>query len=313
MEIIMVAVLFLLFIGLFLVYFHELKFYLLLKQRLDRVLSPFMVILNREDQVTKESHRKKTYLSFARIILNQLHVLTAETTKLYTKRLANAGWLSRNALIIFMSFRVLSFFLALFLGIVLILLVPWISSQMAILRLLLVIIMLLLGFKIPDWYLKNRTKKFRIALRRSVMDFMDLFLICIEAGFSNDKALTRVNAELRLLHPELTEQVNVLITELSILPERRQAWENFAERTGVEEIKIIVQIINQSEQLGTSIGQALRGQVEMFRSERLGLVEQKAMRLPTLLTLPLVIFILPALLLVILGPAVLKALEIFGK
>src|SRR5579885_3412291 len=298
--------------GLLLISIHNMRRFVLLRQRIEKIASPFYRGA-REMMPSKQERMKKKYITSAKQILNYMNVLTAETTKEFTKKLSNAGWLSKNALIVFLSILLISIFAGIFFGFALILFVPSISGKPFILRAILLVLLMWLGYRLPEWYLSRKTKSYRAVLRKSILEFMDLYLICIEAGFSNDKSIERISNELMLLHPALCEQMKILSTELRILPNRRDAWDNFADRTGIDETKVVAQIIKQSEQLGASISQALRAQVEMFRSERLSYVEHKAMRLPILLTLPLVLFIFPALLLVILGPAIIRAMEVFGS
>ncbi len=311
MMLILIFLLLIVSVLLFMLIFFSLQRYFLTKQRLDKITLSYAPI--RTDSLNQQDKIKHTYLSGAKLILNRFHILSSDTTKNYTKRLANAGWLSKNALVIFLSTQIITLFIMFIIAILAISLAPQFEGSSFRVKGLVLIAAMLIGYRLPVFYLSKRTRSYHTILRRSFLDFLDLFLICIEAGFSNDKALERVAKELKQLHPELIEQINLLITELNILPQRRAAWENFATRTGIEETKVIAQIINQSEQLGSSISQALRSQVEMFRNERLSFVEQKAMRLPTLLTLPLVIFILPALFLVLLGPAILTVIDVFGR
>ena len=309
----MIMILFMLILTLLLLYLSivSMRRYVTIKQRVEKISSSYATV---ERDIKSHKHEFiRKYIIIARDILDHLHILTGETITTLNKRLANAGWLSKNALIVFLSIQMIAIFGSIFLGFLLILFVPPIASKPFVVRCILVILLMWLGYRLPEFYLSRSIKSYSIKLRRSILEFLDLFLICIEAGFGNDKALSRISNELALLHPELSEQVRILITELNLFSDRSKAWDNFAERTGLEEVRVIVQIIQQSERLGTSIAQALRAQVEMFRTERLNYVEHKAMRLPTLLTLPLVFFIFPTLLMVILGPAILKAIEILGS
>lgn len=296
--------------GIMFISIDYMKRYVMIKQRVEKLTSRYVTTI--KDDFNRQDSFKKNYIYLAKRILNYLNVLTTDTTKTFSKRLANAGFLSKNALVVFLSAQMISIFSSIFIGFTLILFVPRISTKPLIIRAIVLVFVMWLGYRLPEFYLNRKTKSYHVTLRRSIIEFLDLFLICIEAGFSNDKALDRISVELAKLHPELSEQVQILITELHILPHRANAWDNFAERMGIEEAKVIVQIIKQSEQLGTSIAQALRAQLEMFRAERLSYVEHKAMRLPTVLTIPLVLFIFPALLLVILGPAIIKAMGVFS-
>lgn len=312
MEIILIITIVVLLIVLFVGIFYMLQRYFLVRQRLEKISSPYQVSRIKEELSAQEKIKKQYVLNVVHIF-NHLKVLDYESTKTYAKQLANAGWLDKNSLIIFMSTQLLVLGVGFFLSLMLVTLIPWFASKSFSFKGVVVILLTWIGYRFPDLFLKRAIARYRRKLRHSFLDFLDLFLICIEAGFSNDKALDRVSKELRQLHPELMEQISLLTTELSILPERRMAWENFAERTGIEETKLITQVINQSEQLGSSMGQTLRVQADMFRSEKLSLIEQKAMRLPTLLTLPLVTLILPALLLILLGPSILSIMDMFEK
>ncbi|OGT37342.1 MAG: hypothetical protein A3F12_06180 [Gammaproteobacteria bacterium RIFCSPHIGHO2_12_FULL_38_14] len=290
------------------------RHYITLKQRLERLTSSY---IKNNSEFFENSGRltplKKQYIFFSRKLLNYLSFLKADTTKTLNKRLVNAGWLSKNALIIFLSVELILFVFSFFLAIMLILFLPFFENKSFLVRASTVIVMMWFGYRLPEMYLSRKIKAYRSKIKKSLYEFFDLFLICIEAGFANDKALERVSKELEMLHPEICEQATILITELNILPNRNMAWNNFIERIELEEVRTLVQLIKQSEKLGASLSQSLRAQLELFRSERLSLVEQKAMRLPTTLTIPLVLFIFPALLIVLLGPAFLQAMEIFSS
>ena len=297
---------------LFIQIFYTIKRYLYLKQRIEKASASY-VNINREKQNLTRDKVSQTILSKATHYLAGFYIFSPEANKEFSKRLVNAGWLSKQALVIFLSLQIMIISLAVLSGIIIVITVPWFEAKSFFVKGVTVVLFTWAAYRLPNFYLWRATKRYRQKLKRSFLDFLDLFLICVEAGFSNDKALARVSKELKRLHPELMEQVGLLITELTILPQRKIAWENFAERTGIEETKVIAQIINQSEQLGSSISQALRVQSDMFRSEKLSYVEQKAMRLPTLLTIPLVVFIIPALMILLLGPSILSAIEAFRK
>src|SRR3990167_7151894 len=310
MDIILIFFLIMLTIGFFV---FVLRRYFFLKQRLDRIVSVYTSSIITVDQTesTQQEKLKRHYFLKAVQLLRRLRILTQDSARTYSAKLAHAGWLTKDALVVFTCIQILLVLISLVTSIVFVIALPWLAAKSFSFKGIIVIGMVWIGYRLPDLYLKKAIPRYRRKLSRSFLDFLDLFLICIEAGFSNDKALARVSKELKQLHPQFMEQVSLLITELQILPHRRAAWDNFAERTGIEETRVIAQIINQSEQLGSSIGQTLRVQADMFRGEKLSLVEQKAMRLPTLLTLPLVVFLLPALLLIVLGPSLLSVTQLF--
>jgi tight adherence protein C len=168
------------------------------------------------------------------------------------------------------------------------------------------------GFYGPTVYLKNRIAKRRVALMRSVPDGLDLIVICVEAGSSLNETFARVAGELRLAHPELAGELAMTSAELAFLPSRRQAFDNLVARTDLEAIRSVVTTLLQAEKFGTPIAQALRVLSAEFRSRRMMAAEEKAARLPVLLTMPMMVFILPVLFIVLLGPAVLKTMAVMG-
>lgn len=158
-----------------------------------------------------------------------------------------------------------------------------------------------------DMVIKHMQEKRKRTLQHSFPDALDLLLACVESGLALDGALLRVCKELGRAHPEMTQELNRLRVELSLLNDRTQALNNFAERNGMTSFRALVTALLQSERFGTSLTDTLRVMSEDFRTQRLMKAEEKAGRLPALITVPLIIFLLPALFLIILGPAVLTA------
>lgn len=155
----------------------------------------------------------------------------------------------------------------------------------------------------PYLYLKNKIDHRAKTLRRSFPDTLDLLLICVESGLALDAALSRVCAELGRAHPEMTEELNRTRLELALLNDRVRALMNLGERTNLVQFRSLVAALIQSERFGTSLTDTLRVLSEEFRLQRLTDAEAKAARLPVLLTIPLILLLLPALFIVILGPA----------
>ena len=141
------------------------------------------------------------------------------------------------------------------------------------------------------------------AIRKGIPDALDLLVICAEAGLTVDAAFARVARELGSAYPELGEEFQLTSIELSFLTERRMAFENLAERVNVEALKGVVTTMIQTEKYGTPLASALRILSAEFRHERMMRAEEKAARLPAIMTIPLILFILPTLFIVILGPA----------
>ena len=160
-----------------------------------------------------------------------------------------------------------------------------------------------LSYKAPDLWLKNRVTKRSHAVRKGLPDALDLLVICAEAGLTVDAAFGRVAKELGKAYPELGDEFGLTAIELGFLNERRQAFENLAARVDLEAVRGVVTTMIQTEKYGTPLASALRVLSAEFRNERMMRAEEKAARLPAIMTVPLILFILPTLFVVILGPA----------
>jgi len=162
---------------------------------------------------------------------------------------------------------------------------------------------LVLSYKGPDIWLKNTITKRSAAIRKGLPDALDLLVICAEAGLTVDAAFSRVARELGKAYPELGDEFMLTAIELGFLTERRQAFENLATRVALDNVRGVVTTMIQTEKYGTPLASALRVLSAEFRNERMMRAEEKAARLPAIMTVPLILFILPVLFVVILGPA----------
>ncbi len=162
---------------------------------------------------------------------------------------------------------------------------------------------LLLAYKAPDLWLKNKITKRTHAVRKGLPDALDLLVICAEAGLTVDSAFGRVARELGKAYPELGDEFALTSIELGFLTDRRLAFENLAKRIDLESVRGVVTTMIQTEKYGTPLASALRVLSAEFRNERMMRAEEKAARLPAIMTVPLSLFILPVLFIVILGPA----------
>ena len=170
-----------------------------------------------------------------------------------------------------------------------------------------------LGYKGPELVLQNMIAKRTDAIRKGLPDALDLLVICAEAGLTVDAAFNRVAKELGRAYPELGEEFALTAIELSFLTERRQAFENLAYRVDLEAVKGVTTTMVQTERYGTPLASALRVLSAEFRNERMMRAEEKAARLPAIMTVPLILFILPVLFIVILGPAACSIADAFSK
>src|SRR6476646_3380748 len=159
------------------------------------------------------------------------------------------------------------------------------------------------SYKAPDLWLSNKDKKRSHAIRKGLPDALDRLVICAEAGLTVDAAFGRVARELGKAYPELGDEFGLTSIELGFLNERRQAFENLAQRVDLEAVRGVVTTMIQTEKYGTPLASALRVLSAEFRNERMMRAEEKAARLPAIMTIPLILFILPTLFVVILGPA----------
>jgi tight adherence protein C len=166
------------------------------------------------------------------------------------------------------------------------------------------------GFYAPNLYVGNLAQKRQFSIMRAFPDALDMMLICVESGMSIEMAFAKVGAEIGTASAELAEELQLTTAELAYLQERRQAYENLAKRTGHEGVKAVTMALIQAERYGTPLGDALRTMAKENRDMRMSEAEQKAAALPAKLTVPMILFFLPVLFLVVLGPAYIKITEI---
>lgn len=165
-----------------------------------------------------------------------------------------------------------------------------------------------LGLKLPELMLKNQIQKRQLSIKRAFPDSLDLLLICVESGMSIEHAFRRVSGEIGTQSIALAEELVLTTAELSYLQERRMAFENLAARTGIESVKSVTTALVQAERYGTPLGTALRVLAQESRDMRMSEAEKKAMSLPPKLTVPMIIFFLPVLMVVIMMPAVISSM-----
>ncbi|MCK8782064.1 type II secretion system F family protein [Rhizobium sp. NTR19] len=226
-------------------------------------------------------------------------------------RLKAAGLRSQNALNVFLLARFLLPFL--FLAAV----AFWVfglgnlAGQSFAVRLLVTIGAAYIGFYAPNIYVSNLVSKRQLSIKRAWPDALDLMLICVESGISMEAAMRRVAEEMAQQSPPLAEEMVLTMAELSFLQDRRTALENLGTRTGLDIVKAVTQALIQAERYGTPISQALRVLAQESRDERMNEAEKKAAALPPKLTVPMILFFLPVLIAVILGPAGIQVADRF--
>jgi tight adherence protein C len=167
-----------------------------------------------------------------------------------------------------------------------------------------------LGMQSPNLFLRNKIQRRQLTIKRAFPDALDLLLICVESGMSIEAAFRKVSEEIGTQSVALAEEFTLTTAELSYLPDRRQAYENLAQRTGLEGVKAVCLALQQSERYGTPLATTLRVLAQENRDMRMSEAEKKAAGLPPKLTVPMIVFFLPVLFVVILGPAAIKVMAI---
>ncbi|MDH6230964.1 tight adherence protein C [Mesorhizobium soli] len=218
-------------------------------------------------------------------------------------KLKVAGLRGQNPLTKFLFFRLVLPFVGFVLAGIYVLFLDGLPEQPLIMKVCVCIVAAYLGFYAPVVYVNNRASKRKQSIQQAWPDALDLMLICVESGMSIEAAIRKVADEIGTQSVALAEELILTNAELSYLQERRQAYENLSARTGLESVKAISQALIQAERYGTPIAQALRILSNESREMRMNAAEKKAAALPPKLTVPMILFFLPVLFAVILGPA----------
>lgn len=223
----------------------------------------------------------------------------------WTKRLVQAGFWRPEATRIFYGARVVVTVGLIVAGLV--------GGAVLDLRLAVMLLLALwlggLGWLAPSWYVRQRRRKRRAEISLALADALDLLVACVEAGISLNQAMVRVADEIRNISESLSAELVMVNLEIRAGTARDDALRNFAERTGVEDIENLVSTLIQTERFGTSVGRALRVQADTLRQKRRQRAEEAAAKTTIKLVFPLVLFVFPALFVVILGPAVIQVVK----
>jgi tight adherence protein C len=238
-----------------------------------------------------------------RALLSSLKMLQDEQVQKAQQRLMQAGIRSKDlAFVVIFARFVLPVVMGAFI-LVVVYVIDYFPTWGAFKKYGLVAGVVLLAYKAPDLFLRNKVQKRSHAIRKGLPDALDLLVICAEAGLTVDAAFGRVARELGKAYPELGDEFALTSIELGFLTDRRQAFENLAMRIDLDAVRGVVATMIQTEKYGTPLASALRVLSAEFRNERMMRAEEKAARLPAIMTVPLILFILPVLFIVILGPA----------
>jgi len=258
-----------------------------------------------------KSEVKQSSIGAMRKLVDRLDLMRGDVARETADKLARAGLRTKDAMVAFMFFKVALPFLCGALGLVVINIFA--PDDMAYINRVLMALLASAGaFFLPDLVIMQMAKKRQKDLQRGLPDALDLLVVCAQAGLSLDSAIGRVAREIGFSSPAIGEEFSLTALELGFLPERRQALENLKSRTGLKDIQAVVSTLVQSEKYGTPLAYALKVLSAEFRRERLMRAEEKAAQLPAIMTLPLALFILPVLFMVVIGPAIIRAIASFS-
>ncbi|MCA0406789.1 MAG: type II secretion system F family protein [Proteobacteria bacterium] len=262
------------------------------------------------ERLSKEGHLKPALRSDpgakAKRFVEQFNLDKWLSTDTSTEKLMRAGLRGPKAETMFLVARFLAPLGFMAVAGFLMLVHPKVSAMSGGGKLMLGIFAAYLGIKAPEIYLSNVTKKRQESMRKAFPDSLDLLLICVESGMSVEHGFTKVSHEIAPASVELAEELALVTAELSYLPDRRSAYENFAKRSGLDSVRSVCTALIQAERYGTPVGQALRVLAQESRDQRMTDAEKKAAALPPKLTVPMIVFFMPALFIVILSPALIR-------
>ncbi len=242
---------------------------------------------------------------FMQTIVDQFDLRAKFDNDEIRNKLKMAGLRGQAPLVAFMFFRV-AMPIIVFIGSLIYMF--WLAqiSYPPIIRVMIALGLAFLGYYLPNIFVENMAQKRQVSIKRSFPDSLDMLLICVQSGMSVEAAFGKVAKEVGTQSIELAEELSLTTAELSYLPERRQAFENLGKRTGIPGVKAVATALIQAERYGTPVSQALRVMAKENRDIRMSEAEKKAAALPPKLTVPMILFFLPVLFLVILGPAAIK-------
>ena len=265
-------------------------------------------------EMVSETRQRSQLISrenFMHSIVKKLQLMKGEKARHISDHLAQAGWRSKDALVTYLFARILLPIVMGGLGLLYFMGTNPFEWSLAG-TLLGAFGFALFGYALPGILVKNTISKRYAAIRKALPDALDLLVICTEAGLNLDSGLDRVCREISNSAPELADEFGLTSIELGFLPDRKEAMLNLAKRVDFQAMTTLVNTLLQTEKYGTPLAVALRVLSAEMREERLMKAEEKAARLPAIMTVPMIVFILPTLFIVLIGPAVLTAIDAFS-
>lgn len=271
----------------------------------DKMRAARLAEMQSKDKPGKLRHESKGLMSQ---IVEQLNLRKLFETEEVKDKLKMAGLRGQGPMVAFVFFR-LAAPIMMFIGAA-VYLFMWRTHELPpIVRLAILPVAAYLGYYLPNVFLSNLIQRRQQSINQAFPDALDLLLICVQSGMSTEAAFAKVAKEVSESSIELAEEMSLLTAELAYLQDRRQAYENLSKRTGIPAIKAVATSLIQAERYGTPVGQALRVMAKENRELRMSAAEKKAAALPPKLTVPMIVFFLPVLFVVIIGPAVIQYME----
>jgi len=252
---------------------------------------------------------RQTPSQFIKRVVDQLNLGKWVGQEEARAKLVQAGYRGQAPYITYLFFRMVTPIVTLILALTYMFLVIE-TNQPPMVKLGIAIGAAYVGMQLPYLFLKNKITKRQLSIKRAFPDSLDLLLICVESGMSVEAAFRRVSQEVGAQSVALAEEFMLTTAELSYLQDRRMAYENLAFRVNLEGVKSVCVALQQSERYGTPLGQTLRVMAQENRDMRMNEAEKKAAALPPKLTVPMILFFLPVLFVVILGPAAIQVMAI---
>jgi len=249
---------------------------------------------------------------FKKRVVDRLNLMTLLEDPKVNEKIMQAGFRGQSPITTFYFFRLIMPFVLMVVAAFYIFALTHFDIPLMT-KIAIVAVAFAIGFYAPNIYLSNRIQKRRQKIIEAFPDALDLLLICVESGMSIEAAIQKVSQEIGTQSLELAEELSLMSAELSYLPDRRMAYDNLARRTQHPGIKSVATAMTQAETYGTPLSTALRTMAKENRELRLAAAEKKAAALPAQLTVPMIIFFLPVLFVVILGPAIISIIDMMAS
>lgn len=280
-------------------------------KRVKSILERKTKLVAEQMSAKRKEKRLQPGMNFVKSTVEKMKLMSSKQSENLNIKLAQAGFRSRDAIQIYLfSIVALPIIFGVFAAMVAYgMLNGKVSGSV---QLLICVSGVFLGYYAPTIFIKNTKQKRTAAIQKGLPDALDLLVICAQAGLSLDSALQRVADEMMTTYPEMSDELALCSVELGFLARRSDALYNLSKRVDLSQMRSLVSTLVQTEKYGTPLSQSLRVLAAEYRDERMMRAEEKAARLPAILTLPMIVFILPPLFIVLLGPGILNAIDSFN-